>query len=101
MKKISFFAGFVSREKGQQVSGTSYPDTDFPDWFYDAGLCFFRIRFWGETKFLFRGGHIFEKTFSEKFLQVGEYRYRSIVSCDSFTETYSTLLPDTAFHCQV
>ena len=79
VKEVSFFADFVSWEKGQPVPVAILPDTGFTDWFYDAGLCFFRIRFCGETKFPFRSGHIFEKTFNEKFLRVGEYRYRSIV----------------------
>ena len=43
--------------------------------FYDSGVSFFHILFLSETKFPLQGGHIFEKTFSEKFLRVGEYRY--------------------------
>ena len=95
------FVGFVSWEKGQVVSVAIYSDTGFADRFYDPRLNFFHIWFWGETKFSFRSGHIFEKTFSEKFLRVGEYRCRSIVSFDSYSKTYRALLPDTAFNCQV
>ena len=73
------FSGFISWEKGQPVSVAIYSDTGFADRFYDPRLSFFRIWFWGETKFSFQAGHIFEKTFREKFLRIDEYRYRSIV----------------------